>query len=320
MTGERPLLSVVAPFYQSVPTIAEFYRRTKAVLNGLADEYAHELVFVNDGSTDGTGEMLRDLAGRDPAVRVIELSRNFGHQLAITAGVDAARGDVVVVMDDDLQDPPEVVPQMLAKWREGFKVVYGVRSKRAGESAFKRATAKVFYRLLGRMSDTPIPLDTGDFRLMDRRVVDVLSEMREETRYVRGMVAWIGFAQAGIPYERDARFAGETHYPLRRMVDLAVDGMLSFSRKPLELTTRLGFGVTVLALIAAAWVLVGKLLYPSTVIAGWASVLIAVLFMGGVQLISVGVLGAYVGRVFLETKRRPLYIVAEEIGGAERDD
>ena len=319
MSEKRPLLSVVAPFYYSTPTIAEFYKRLKAVMVSLEPDLDHELVFVNDGSADETLPMLRELADRDGHVRVVDLSRNFGHQIAITAGIDRARGDVVVVIDDDLQDPPEVVAEMVAKWREGYKVVYGVRTKRKGESAFKIHTARLFYRLLGRMSETEIPLDTGDFRLMDRQVVDALRSMREESRYVRGMVAWIGFKQTGLPYERDVRFAGETHYPLSRMLDLALNGILSFSSKPLQLSTRFGFLVTFVALLAAIWVIVGKTLNPASVAAGWPSVFIAVLFMGGVQLISIGVLGSYLGRVFYETKRRPLYFIAEEYSSAEKD-
>ncbi|HEY3316893.1 MAG TPA: glycosyltransferase family 2 protein [Coriobacteriia bacterium] len=320
MTERTPLLSVVAPFYYSEKTAAEFYRRLKAVAGGLAPGMDHELIFVNDGSKDRTLEMLRDIAARDAHVRVLELSRNFGHQIAITAGIDAAHGDAVAVIDDDLQDPPEVILEMLAKWREGYKVVYGVRTKRKGENALKRGSAKLFYRLLNRLSEMPLPLDTGDFRLMDRQVVDVLKDMREENRYVRGMVAWVGFRQLGLPYERDARYAGETHYTLGKLFELAVAGIMSFSRKPLELSTRFGLAVTAVAFLAGVWVITGKLLHPGTVIAGWASVLIAVLFMGGVQLISVGVLGAYLGRVFYETKRRPLYVVAEDIGAPAEDD
>ncbi len=319
MNETRPLLSVVAPFYFSTLTIAEFYKRLKAVMVSLDGELDHELVLVNDGSTDETLTMLRDLAARDPHVRVVDLSRNFGHQIAITAGIDRARGDAVVVIDDDLQDPPEVILEMIAKWHGGFKVVYGVRAKRKGESAFKLATAKLFYRLIGRLSETPIPLDTGDFRLMDRQVVDALKAMREESRYVRGMVAWIGFKQYALPYERDARYAGETHYTMRKLIELALAGILSFSSKPLELSTRFGLLVTFIAFLAGVWVIIGKLMHPGTVIAGWTSVLIAVLFMGGVQLISAGVLGAYLGRVFYETKRRPLYFVAEEIGQSAED-
>lgn len=310
--SERPLLSVVAPFYFSTPTIPEFYRRLKAVMAGLEPEYEHELVFVNDGSTDDTLSMLRELAAKDPCVRVVDLSRNFGHQIAITAGMDRTRGEVVVVIDDDLQDPPEVIPGMLEKWREGYKVVYGVRAKRKGESAFKIWSARMFYRFLGMLSDTKIPVDAGDFRLMDRQVVEALASMREEARYVRGMVAWVGFKQYGLPYERDERYAGQTHYPLGRMINLAVNGILSFSTKPMELSTRFGFGVTVGAFIAAVYVIVSKIVNPSTVIQGWASVLIAVLFMGGVQLVSIGVLGAYLGKVFYETKARPLYFVDRE--------
>jgi polyisoprenyl-phosphate glycosyltransferase len=317
--SDRPLLSVVAPFYFSTPTIAEFYRRLKAVMVSIEPEYDHELVFVNDGSTDETLRMLRELAAKDPHVRIVDLSRNFGHQIAITAGMDRTRGDVVVVIDDDLQDPPEVLPGMLEKWREGYKVVYGVRAKRKGESAFKIWSARAFYRLLGSLSDTEIPVDVGDFRLMDRQVIDALAAMREEARYVRGMVAWVGFKQYGYPYERDERYAGETHYPFSRMVDLAVNGILSFSTKPLELSTRFGLLVTMLAFLAGLYVLVSKIVNPSTIIQGWASVLIAVLFMGGVQLVSVGVLGAYLGKVFYETKARPLYFVDKEYSSRPED-
>jgi glycosyltransferase involved in cell wall biosynthesis len=310
----RKRISVVVPVYHSEQILREFHRRLTAVLDGLDPAMDREIVFVNDASPDDSLSVLRELAAKDSAVRVLDLSRNFGHQVAITAGLDDARGDVVVVIDDDLQDPPEVIVEMLAKWREGYKVVYGQRTKRKGENAFKRGTAALFYRLLGRLSDVDLPVDAGDFRLMDRQVVEAVKAMREESRYMRGMVAWIGFKQCGLRYERDARYAGEGHYTLSRLMELAVAGILSFSSKPLELSTRLGLATTMLAFVAGVYVIVNKILHPESVLSGWASVLIAVLFMGGVQLVSIGVLGSYIGRVFYETKRRPLYFVNERIG------
>ncbi len=318
--AEAQTLSVVVPVYGSADILPEFHRRLTAALDALEPPIRRQIVMVNDGSPDASLDVLRVIAATDPTVRVVSLSRNFGHQVAITAGLDHVTGDAVVVIDDDLQDPPEVIARMVEKWREGYQVVYGQRTKRSGESAFKRASAKAFYRFLGRMSETKIPMDSGDFRLMDRLVVEGLRGMREESRYLRGMVAWIGFRQCALPYERDARHAGEGNYTLAKLMELAVAGILSFSSKPLELSTRFGLAVTTFAFVAGAWVLAGKILNPNTIVSGWASVLIAVLFMGGVQLVSIGVLGSYLGRVFYETKRRPLYFVAERIGfGAEED-
>lgn len=311
---QAKLLSVVVPIYFEEELLSELYARLKGVLNQLAPELRHEIVFVNDGSTDSSIDMLRAFAEKDPCVRVINLSRNFGHQIAITAGIDSALGDAVVVIDGDLQDPPEVMIDMVRLWNEGNQVVYGTRAKREGESAFKLATAKMFYRVLNSLSETPLPLDTGDFRLMDRVVVDALKQMREETRYIRGMVVWIGYKQVALPYNRDSRYAGETKYTMQKMVRFALDGIASFSSKPLMLAAQFGSAVTLFSFLYALWLVVEKLLRPETSSPGWTSVLVAILFLGGVQLMSIGVLGAYLGRVFSETKRRPLYVVAGRYG------
>jgi len=308
--GPGALVSLVVPVYCEQRIIGEFYDRAKRAMDSLAPGVRHEILFVNDGSTDETLPALLALAERDTAVRVVDLSRNFGHQLAITAGIDHASGAAVVVLDGDLQDPPEVIPEMVRLWREGYHVVYGVRRARKGETAFYRLTAGAFYRLLSRLSDLRIPLDSGDFRLMDRDVVEVLKDLREESRYIRGLVSWVGFRQCPLPYDRDPRFAGETKYGLRRLVRLGLDGISSFSDKPLRVATHLGMLVTVGSLLLMVWIIGGKLLKPDKVIAGWTSVMVVMLFLGGVQLLSIGVMGEYVGRIFRQTKGRPLYVVA----------
>jgi len=306
-------LCVVSPVFCEQDGIETFYQRLVAVLEPL-DGIAFQLLFVDDGSTDGSLDLLRKIAERDKRVRVLALSRNFGHQLAITCGMDAARGDVVVVMDSDLQDPPEIIPRMLEQWRAGSKVVYGVRASRDGETRLKLATARAFYRLLNRLSDIPLPLDAGDFRLLDRQVIDVLSELREENRYIRGLVSWLGFPQSAVIYERDARYAGKTKYSLAKMVKLALDGITSFSRRPLRLAFTVGSALTVVAGLLAAYIVVAKLAEPASSIPGFASLMCVVLFLGGFQLLFLGLLGEYVGRIYGETKRRPLYIVADSFG------
>jgi dolichol-phosphate mannosyltransferase len=308
-----PTVSVVSPVFCEEQTIAEFYARAKGVLGTLPAAYRHEIVFVNDGSTDASLATLLRIAETDPAVRVIDLSRNFGHQVALTAGIDHATGDAVIAMDADLQDPPELIPEMLRLWREGFHVVYGVRRARKGESVFKRATAGLFYRILSRLSDVPIPLDSGDFRLMDRAVVDVLKGLREESRYIRGLVSWVGFKQCPLHYDRDPRYAGETKFSVRRMLGFAFDGISSFSDKPLRVASHLGTLVTIGSLMLMVWIIVTKMIFPSRSEAGWTSMMAVVLFLGGVQLISIGLLGEYVGRIFRQSKGRPLYIVARDV-------
>ncbi len=313
-----PTFSVVVPVYNERENLPELYRRVRAVMESLGEPW--ELVPVDDGSTDGSTEYLRELREKDPEhVRPVILARNFGHQLAVTAGLDYARGRAVILMDADLQDPPEVIPQLVEKWREGYDVVYAVRQRREGESWFKRATAALFYRFIRRITEVPIPVDTGDFRLMDRKVVDVLRRMRERHRFIRGMVAWVGFRQVGVPYVRAPRYAGETKYPLRKMVKFAWDAITGFSYAPLQLAMYLGFisaGIAIFSipLVAAARLMGSRAFY------GQATTLIAVLFLGGVQLISLGILGEYVGRIYDEVKGRPLYVVAEAPDGPDTNE
>ncbi|HEX7168183.1 MAG TPA: glycosyltransferase family 2 protein [Acidimicrobiales bacterium] len=321
----RPLVSVVCPVFNEEDVVEAFVDRATAALDAIADAADYELLFVDDGSSDGSGDLLRKFADRHPKVRLIELSRNFGHQLAITAGIDEAAGDAVVVIDTDLQDPPEVIPEMVALWREGrYKVIYGQRAQRKGESGFKLVTARVFYRLLNRLSDVDLPVDAGDFRLMDRAVVDVLKGMRETNRYMRGMVAWVGYPQTAIEYDRDSRYAGRTKYTLWKMLRFALDGITSFSEKPLRIATQTGLLVTLASALFAIYTVFRKIYAPSFALPGWASLMTAALFLGGVQLLSIGVLGEYVARIFRETKGRPLYVIADRVSGRdearERDD
>ena len=306
------LLSIVIPCFNEEEVIGETIRRLQAFCAGVQDLEV-ELIFVDDGSRDRTRELLRDFAQVDPRVKLLGFARNFGHQIAVSAGIDAAGGDAVVLIDADLQDPPEVVHEMVAKWREGYDVVYGTRTERPGESAFKLATARGFYRLLNRLSDVPIPLDTGDFRLMSRRVVDTLKSMPERDRFVRGMVSWVGFRQTALPYRRALRFAGTSKYPLRKMLRFATDGILSFSIKPLQMSITMGLAAAALSMTGIAYALFLRI-FTNVWVEGWTALMIAVLFIGGVQLICVGILGEYVGRIYNEVKRRPLYVVQERIG------
>jgi glycosyltransferase involved in cell wall biosynthesis len=308
----RERLSVVIPCYNEEQVIGETVKRLGHFCAEAAD-LDIELIFVNDGSRDRTLELLKAHAAADPRIKVISFARNFGHQIAVTAGIDAAHGDAVVLIDADLQDPPEVIHQMIAKWREGFDVVYGTRTDRPGESAFKRATARGFYRVLDRLSDVRIPLDTGDFRLMSRRVVETLRAMPERDRFVRGMVSWVGFRQTALQYRRAERFAGESKYPLRKMVRFATDGLLSFSTKPLQVSVGMGMACATLAMLGIVYALFLRF-FTNIWVEGWTALMIAVLFIGGVQLISVGILGEYVGRIYGELKRRPLYVVEDYIG------
>lgn len=314
-----PLISVVVPCYNEEESIAETHRRLGSLAADRPGE-RFEFVFVNDGSRDQTLKLLRGIAASDDRVRVVSFARNFGHQLAVTAGVDHARGDAVVLIDADLQDPPEVIEDMIDRWKEGYEVVYGVRTDRPGESRFKRVTAHVFYRLLNWLSDTPIPLDTGDFRLMDRAVADVLRNMPERDRFIRGMVSWIGFRQLALPYRRAERFAGSTKYPLRKMLRFASDGMISFSVKPLKLAMMTGLGCAAIACLGILWVLGARLLTSAWVVPGWSATIIAILFLGGMQLLCTGILGEYIGRIYMQGKDRPLYVVGEIIGARPPSD
>ncbi|HXP68571.1 MAG TPA: glycosyltransferase family 2 protein [Candidatus Dormibacteraeota bacterium] len=306
------MLSIVVPCFNEEEVLRGTNRRLVGVLEQLSLRF--EILYVDDGSTDATAEILRELQALDERIRVICFSRNFGHQMAITAGLEHAAGDAVAIIDADLQDPPEVLADFVAKWMEGFQVVYGVRTERDGETAFKLWTAKIFYRTMGNLSDTEIPLDTGDFRLMDRRVVDALLAMPERDRFVRGMVSWLGFSQAAVPYHRAARAAGVTKFSFFKMVRFATDGIVSFSILPLRLATWVGFAASGLALLGVLITVVERLMGVEGLVRGWASVLVAILFIGGVQLICMGIIGEYVGRIYGESKRRPLYVVRERLG------
>ena len=305
-------MSVVVPCYNEEEVLWETHRRLSSVVSAIPD-LDYEIIYVDDGSQDGTPAILREIHAVDRHARVIRFSRNFGHQTAVTAGLEYVRGDAAVLIDADLQDPPEVIPEFVAAWRDGYDVAYGVRTDRPGETAFKRATAKAFYRLLNRVSETDIPLDTGDFRLMDRKVVEALRSMPERDRFVRGMVAWTGFRQIAVPYQRAPRFAGESKYPLFKMLRFAIDGVTSFSVAPLRIATWLGFFASAFALAGIVYALALRL-FTSNWVTGWTALFIAVLFVGGVQLLSLGIIGEYIGRIYGETKRRPLYLVQEARG------
>lgn len=301
--------SIVAPVYNERESLPELYRRVCEVMEGNGEPW--ELLLVDDGSTDGSTEQIHELAKQDSHVRPVIFARNFGHQIAITAGWDYARGRAIVIIDADLQDPPEVILELAKKWKEGYEVVYAVRAEREGESWFKKLTAAFFYRLIYMITDVKIPLDTGDFRLMDRKVVDVLKQMRERHRFPRGMSAWVGFRQIGVDYKRAARYGGVTKYPFKKMVRLALNAITSFSYFPLQVATYFGFASAGLAILAIPIVIYLRMAgIPQ--FTGQATTLIAVLFLGGVQLISLGILGEYIGRLYDEAKGRPLYIVREK--------
>jgi dolichol-phosphate mannosyltransferase len=297
------LLSVVAPVYNEEALIDEFYARTCAALDGLE----FELVLVDDGSTDGTVATLERLADNDPRVRVVFLSRNFGHQTALTAGLDHARGDAVVMLDADLQDPPELIGSMLERWRAGCDVVYAVREQRSGESRFKLSTAKWFYRLFDKLAQVNLQHNSGDFRLLDRQALDALLSMRERNRFLRGMTVWVGYTQAAVPYKRDARYAGETKYTLARMIRFSLDALASFSDRPLQLATLFGFLISTVAFVAIPVVIVLRIV--GSYLPGFSSITIIVLLLGGIELIAIGIIGEYVGRIYDEVKGRPLYLV-----------
>jgi len=311
------LLSVVIPCFNEELVLRATHERLSQAVSAI-EGFEYELIFVDDGSRDQTFEILAEIQSHDSHTRVLKLSRNFGHQIAVTAGLEAATGNVIAVIDADLQDPPEVINEMIELWRQGNHVVYGSRTTRVGESRFKLMTAKAFYRIINRFSDTSIPVDTGDFRLMDRSVVDVLLAMPERGRFLRGMVSWIGFRQVALPYERDARHAGRTKYSLLKMIQFAMDGIFSFSVLPLRFATLTGMVAICLAIggIILAVIVRVLRLYDLQLGRGWASLFVAVLFMGGVQLLTLGVMGEYLGRIYTEVKRRPLYAVEERLGFA----
>ncbi len=311
MSTKSQLLSLVVPVYNEAEGIRMFHERAINVLRNLPG-LDYELVYVDDGSKDGSYPILREFADSDPKIKVVKFSRNFGHQIAITAGLDHAVGDAVVFIDADLQDPPELILEMIAKWREGNEVVYARRARRAGETAFKLATAAAFYRVLRSMANIDIPPDVGDYRLISRVVADQLRGMREKDRFIRGLVSWVGFKQDFVLYNRDERVAGETKYPLRKMIKFALDGLTSFSTAPLRLATWLGYSASVLAFLYLLAVLVQVML--GMTVEGWATIMVVMLFLGGVQLVCLGILGEYLGRIFNEVKPRPVYIVETLLG------
>lgn len=313
MEDRKDLISVVAPVYNEDAVLDALYERVKAVLDGAGEMW--ELVLVNDGSRDNSAAVIARLHEQDPRVKGISFSRNFGFQIAATAGLDFAKGDAVILTDADLQDPPEVYPAMLEQWRAGYDVVYGVRSSREGETWFKLATAKIFYRLIHRITSIDIPLDTGDFRLMDRRVISSLRGMNERNRFLRGMVPWIGFRQIGVTYHREARYAGDAKFTsVKKMLPFALDAITSFSYFPLQLATIMGFITAALSVIAILAVILIRLLAPHEPLLGQATTLVVVLFLGSVQLISLGIIGEYLGRIYDEVKGRPLYLIQDSWG------
>ena len=304
--SERPYLSVVLPCYNEGQVIRETHRRVTAVCRDVGKDY--EIIVVNDGSSDNTGGELRRLTEEDPYLVVVNLSRNYGHQLALSAGLHFARGERVLIMDADLQDPPELLPEMLRKMDEGVEVVYAQRRSRPGDSPAKRVVCALFYRLLDKLADTRIPLDTGDFRLISRRVCDLIVGMPERHRFIRGMVSWVGYRQEAILYDRDARFAGETKYPLRKLVALAVDGIISSSLKPLAYATLIGSVTAVVGFLLLLYAL-GSWLFVGQTPHGWTSLLISVVLLGGLQLLMLGLIGEYIGRIYEQTRGRPMFLV-----------
>ncbi len=303
-----PTFTIIAPVFNELESLPLLFQRVQEVMDQTGEPW--ELILVDDGSTDGSTEMIREQAQKDEHVRPVIFARNFGHQIAVTAGLDYSRGQAVVIIDADLQDPPEVILELIQKWREGNEVVYAIRAEREGETWFKTFTASLFYRLIYRITDVKIPLDTGDFRLLDRKVVDVMNSMREKYRFLRGMSSWVGFRQTGVQYRRAARYAGTTKYPFKKMLKLAITAVTGFSYFPLQVATFIGFISAGMSILAIPLVIILRLVGEASFF-GQATTLIAVLFLGGVQLISLGILGEYIGRIYDEVKGRPLYIVRE---------
>ncbi|WP_243525343.1 glycosyltransferase family 2 protein [Bacillus pseudomycoides] len=310
------LISVVVPMYFEEEVAQECYNRLKSVM--IQNNINYEFVFVNDGSTDRTMEILKEIAANDYRTKVVNFARNFGHQTAVTAGIDCASGDAIVIIDADLQDPPEVIPELIAKWQEGYEVVYAKRKQRKGETWFKLLTAKYFYRFLNYMSDIDIPKDTGDFRIIDRKVADVFKQMTERNRFIRGMMSWVGFSQTYVEYERDERFAGETKYPLKKMIKFASDGIIAFSTKPLRIVMTLGIMSVFISIAVLLYSVIIKIV-GQDIQTGWASIMVAITFFSGIQLLGLGIVGQYIARIYDESKNRPIYIVKETINVDQKD-
>ena len=311
-----PKYSFIVPIYNEEDTLVEMYRRVRAVMDQM--DGSVELVLVNDGSRDRSLSLMRELHEKDPQVCYLSLARNFGHQVAVTAGLNFVRGQAIVILDADLQDPPELIPALVEQWQQGYQVVYAQRTKRLRESWFKRLPAYVFYRLMRRLADVEIPVDTGDFCLMDRQVVDVLNTMPERNRYIRGLRSWVGLQQTSVYFEREPRFAGEVKYTFRKSLSLAVNSLVSFSKLPLRLSTYVGLLAAGAAVLMAVLVLYWRIVAPASPLTGFASIMIAIFFLGAVQLVSIGILGEYVGRIYEEVKGRPLYVLSEVAGFTEK--
>ncbi|WP_293135718.1 glycosyltransferase family 2 protein [Okeania sp. SIO3I5] len=309
--------SLVIPIYNEEKNLPELYRRISAIMNRMDGDV--ELILINDGSRDRSLQILRELHQQDSRICYLSFARNFGHQIAVTAGLNFARGEVIVVLDGDLQDPPELIPDLIEKWRQGYQVVYAQRTKRHQESWLKRLPAFVYYRILKRLADVEIPIDTGDFCLMDRCVVDVLNKMPETNRYIRGLRAWVGFRQTAIKFEREPRFAGDIQYTFAKSLALAINGLVSFSKVPLRLSTYVGLFAACVALLMACLVLYWRIFYPDSPLTGLATIMMAIFFLGAVQLVSIGILGEYIGRIYEEVKGRPLYTLSEVVGFENRN-
>lgn len=303
------LLSVIVPVYNEESNIKPFLNQLLPIIK----KYAYELIFINDGSTDKTVEIIKQIAGKSPQIKLISFYRNFGHQMALSAGYEVAKGDVVVSIDADLQDPPKIIDEMIKKWQKGIKIVYAKREERAGESYFKLKTASLFYKLINFLSDTPIPTEVGDFRLLDKEVVEYLKNLKEKPSFLRGLVAWPGFTTEYVYFKRNKRYSGVTHYGFFKMLNFALDGIMSFSIKPLRLATYFGFFSGLLGFFGILYKLVEKLLYPQQFTVGWAGIFTAVMFLGGIQLITIGIIGEYIGKIYQEIQRRPNYLIKEKI-------
>lgn len=309
---EKKKITLVIPMYYEEKVAEECYKRVKENLEKL-ENYNYEIIFVNDGSKDKTLEILEQISKKDENVKIISFSRNFGHQAAVTAGLQHVTGDVILIMDADLQDPPELIPEMLELWENGNEVIYGKRKSRKGESAFKLFTAKMFYKTLNALSDVEIPKDTGDFRLVDRKVVDTINDFPEHNKFLRGLFSWVGYKQVPFEYERKERFAGETKYPLKKMLKLASDGIISFSTKPLKLVGTLGIISIIISIILLIYALISYIFKLNGLSAGWTSIMVAITFFSGIQLISIWIIAEYIGRIYDETKKRPQYIIDKKI-------
>lgn len=308
MSKSKIMYSIVIPLFNEELVVNETYKRVRTIMDSTGEPY--EIIFVNDGSRDGTLGKVREIAKMDRNICLISFSRNFGHQSAITAGMDYSKGQAVIVIDADLQDPPEVMLKMIDKWKEGYEVVYGLRIKRKGETFFKKVTAKIYYRILNKLTDVDIPVDVGDFRLIDRKVCDALKKLPERNRYVRGLISWLGFRQTGVEFVREERLAGETKYPFRKMIKLALDGITSFSYKPLKLASYIGAAISAIGFLYLLVVIFQKL-FTDTTVQGWASLIAITLFFNGIILLILGIIGEYIRRIYDEAKGRPIYIVSE---------